>query len=84
MKQFKIALLHYTCPPIVGGVEEVIRQHATIFSHYNHIVKIFAGDGGVSTDEYDIEINPLLSSRNPRVLQIHKDLGDRSLGLESF
>ncbi len=84
MKQFKIALLHYTCPPIVGRVEEIIRQHASIFSRYNHIVKIFAGDGGVSTDEYDIEINPLLSSRNPRVLQIHKDLGDTSLGLESF
>ncbi len=84
MNQFKIALLHYTCPPIVGGVEEIIRQHASIFSRYNHIAKIFAGDGGVSTDEYDIEINPLLSSRNPRVLQIHKNLGDRSLGLESF
>jgi len=84
MKQFKIALLHYTFPPIVGGVEEIIRQHASIFSRYNHIVKIFAGDGGLSTDEYDIEINSLLSSCNPRILHIHKNLGDRSPGLKSL
>jgi len=83
MKQFKIALLHYTFPPIVGGVEEIIRQHAFLFSRYNHIVKIFAGDGGVSTDEYDIEINPLLNSRNPRVLEIHKNLAEESYELES-
>ncbi|GAJ00373.1 unnamed protein product, partial [marine sediment metagenome] len=69
MKQFKIAMLHYTCPPIVGGVEEIIRQHASFFIRYHHRVKIFAGDGGLFTDKYDIEINSLLSSHNPRILQ---------------
>jgi glycosyltransferase involved in cell wall biosynthesis len=83
MNQFNIALLHYTCPPIVGGVEEIIRQHALLFNRYNHHAKIFAGDGGLSTDKYDIEINSLLSSRNPRILQIHKNLAERSHELES-
>jgi glycosyltransferase involved in cell wall biosynthesis len=72
MKQFKIALLHYSCPPIVGGVEKIIRQHASLFNRYHHVVKIFAGDGGLFTDEYDIEINSLLSSRNPSILHIPK------------
>ena len=83
MKQFKIALLHYTCAPMVGGVEEVIRQHASLFKRYNHEVKIFAGDGGVFTDDYDIETNFLLSSRNPRILQIHENLVERSRDLGS-
>ncbi|NVL93072.1 MAG: glycosyltransferase family 4 protein [Desulfobacterales bacterium] len=83
MRQFKIALLHYTCPPIVGGVEEVIRQHASLFNRYNHMVKIFAGDGARSTDEYDVETNPLLSSRNPRILQIHENLAEQSRDLGS-
>jgi len=83
MKQFKIALLHYSCPPIVGGVEKIIREHASLFNRYHHVVKIFAGDGGLFTDEYDIEINSLLSSRNPRILQIHKKLMEGSHELES-
>lgn len=83
MKRFKIALLHYSCPPIVGGVEEIIRQHAALFKHHNHMAKIFAGDGGLFTDEYDIEINSLLGSRNPRILQIHKNLVERFHELES-
>ena len=83
MEQYNIALLHYTCPPIVGGVEEVIRQHASLFKRYNHRVKVFAGDGGVFTDDYDIELNSLLSSRNPRILQIQKNLTKKSHDLES-
>jgi glycosyltransferase involved in cell wall biosynthesis len=83
MKQFNIAMLHYTCPPIVGGVEEIIRQHASLFKRYNHHVKIFAGDGGQSSERYDIEINPLLGSRNPRILQIQENLAGRSHELES-
>ena len=83
MEQYNIALLHYTCPPIVGGVEEIIRQHAFLFKRYDHRVKVFAGDGGVFTGEYDIELNVLLSSRNPRILQIHEKLAERSHELES-
>ena len=40
-----IAILHYTCPPIVGGVEEIVRQQASLFHRYHHIVKILAGEG---------------------------------------
>jgi len=83
MKHYKIALLHYSCPPIVGGVEEIIRQHASLLTRYKHTVKVFAGYGERFTDEYDIEINPLLSSRHPKILRIHKDLPQSSHELES-
>ena len=83
MRQFRIALLHYTCPPIVGGVEEIIRQHASLFKRHNHTVKVFAGDGALFADEYDVQIYPLLSSRNPRVIQIQNRLPESSKELES-
>jgi glycosyltransferase involved in cell wall biosynthesis len=83
MKHYKIALLHYSCPPIVGGVEEIVRQHASLFTRYKHTVKLFAGDGERFTDEYDIEINSLLSSRNPKILRIHRELPQSTHELES-
>jgi len=83
MKHYKIALLHYSCPPIVGGVEEIVRQHASLLTSYKHTVKVFAGYGERFTDKYDIEINPLLSSRHPKILRIHKELPQSSHELES-
>lgn len=65
MKKSRIALLHYSCPPVVGGVEEIIRQQAALFHRYDHKVKVLAGDGGHFRDDFEIDINPLLSSRNP-------------------
>jgi glycosyltransferase involved in cell wall biosynthesis len=70
--KYNIGLLHYSCPPIVGGVEEIMRQHASLLSRYYHNVKVFAGDGGKFSDNIDIEINPLLGSRNEEVIKAHQ------------
>lgn len=74
MNKFNIALLHYSCPPVVGGVEEVVRQQASLFYRYFHKVKIFAGTGGQFTSDYEIEINPLLGSGNEEVHNAHQSL----------
>ena len=72
MEQLNIALLHYSCPPVVGGVEEVIRQQANLFHRYYHKVKIFTGAGEQFTQNYRVEINPLLGSRNKQVIKAHE------------
>jgi glycosyltransferase involved in cell wall biosynthesis len=72
MMKYNIALLHYSCPPVVGGVEEIMRQHASLLSRYYHNVKVFSGDGGKFTDNIEIEINPLLGSRNKEVVDAHQ------------
>ncbi len=79
-----IALLHYTCPPFVGGVEEIIRQQASLFHRFYHPVKIIAGNGGHFTDEYEIEINPLLSSRNSSILKLQRNANENFDKLELF
>jgi len=72
MGRYNIALLHYSCPPVVGGVEEVVREQANLFHRYYNNVKIFAGMGGTFSQDYPIEINPLLSSRNEKIITAHK------------
>ncbi len=81
MNPLNIALLHYSCPPVVGGVEEVIRQQALLFKRYYQNVKIFAGSGGQFSPEFEVEINPLLSSTNRQILRAHQALqqGDKTL-----
>ncbi len=70
--KYNIALLHYSCPPVVGGVEEIIRQQASLLSRFYHNVKIFVGDGGIFSDSCEVEINPLLGSRSRQILNAHQ------------
>jgi glycosyltransferase involved in cell wall biosynthesis len=64
----KIALMHYSSPPIVGGVESVIAQHARLMTHAGHQVTIYAGRGKPFDDHITVHLLPLLDSRNPEVL----------------
>ncbi len=68
-----VALLHYSCPPVVGGVEEIIRQQGSLFHRYYHPVKVLAGSGGHYTQKYEILINPLLSSRHPEIMKAQEN-----------
>lgn len=65
-------ILHYSCPPVVGGVEEVVRQHASILHRLGQSVSILAGMGKVYTDSFPMRIEPLLGSNNPSILKAQK------------
>jgi glycosyltransferase involved in cell wall biosynthesis len=65
-----IALLHYSVPPIVGGVESVLAHHARLLSAAGHTVHLFAARGdGLSTEIPLIQL-PLIDSRHPWVLTV--------------
>jgi glycosyltransferase involved in cell wall biosynthesis len=70
---FKIAILHYSCPPVVGGVEEIVRQQASLFDRYHHSVEVYSGSGSQFTQNYAVELNLVLSSRHPEILKLQKD-----------
>jgi len=67
VKKPKIALLHYSCPPVVGGVEEIVKHQASLFYLKGHDVKIIAGKGDQYTRDFPISIDPIFSSLNPNV-----------------
>ncbi len=66
----KIGLLHYSSPPIVGGVESVLAHHARLMNKAGHQVTIFAGRGKPFDDNIPVHILPLLDSRHPEVLKV--------------
>lgn len=86
VKNLAIDLLHYSCLPVVGGVEEVLDQQSSLLDRYSYRVKVLAGAGRVLNRDYAIEINPLLGSRNKHVLQAHRLLVEEndSRGIETL
>ena len=70
----KIALLHYSSPPVVGGVENVLGQHAHLMVRAGHEVMILAGRGQTFDERIKVHIRPTLNSRHPEVLKIKNRL----------
>jgi glycosyltransferase involved in cell wall biosynthesis len=71
-----IAILHYSVPPIVGGVESVIAHHARLMSADGHSVRLIAARGDSLGEKIPLTILPLADSRHTRVTQM-KDQLDR-------
>lgn len=70
----KIALLHYSAPPIVGGVESVMAEHARRMADAGHEVRILAGRGSVFDEHITFIQIPRLDSRHPDVQRMKADL----------
>jgi glycosyltransferase involved in cell wall biosynthesis len=79
----KIALLHYSSPPIVGGVESVLAHHARLMTASGHQVTIFAGRGNTFDERIAVKLLPLLDSRHPEVLKVKGQL-DKGNVLPAF
>lgn len=69
-----IALLHYSAPPIIGGVESVIGHHARLMARAGHTVRIIAGRGEQTDPQVDFIPIPLVDSRHPDILTIKSEL----------
>jgi glycosyltransferase involved in cell wall biosynthesis len=65
----KVALLHYSAPPVVGGVETVLGIHARLMASAGHQVCILAGRGERADPQIPLTRMPLLDSRHPEVLK---------------
>ncbi|MBP8241967.1 MAG: glycosyltransferase family 4 protein [Thermoflexales bacterium] len=69
-----IALIHYSAPPIVGGVESVLGHHARLMSDAGHRVTIIAGRGEASDERVPVRVLPRLDSRHPETIALKDDL----------
>lgn len=76
MSEKSIAILHYSAPPIVGGVESVMHAHARVFIDHGYSVTIIAGSGDRAAlpQGCDFIHLPLLDSQHARVLKVNADL----------
>ncbi len=69
-----IALLHYSVPPIVGGVESVIAHHARLMIAHGHSVRLVAARGEAMSERIPLIILPHADSRHGRVLLVKDEL----------
>lgn len=70
----KIAILHYSVPPIVGGVESVIAHHARLMTADGHSVRLVAARGGSLGEHIPLFSIPPADSQHPRVLKVKEGL----------
>jgi len=69
-----IALLHYSVPPVVGGVESVIAHHARLMNADGHSVRLIAARGESLNEQIPLMKIPLADSRHERVLHVKGQL----------
>ena len=63
----RVALIHYTAPPVTGGVEAILAVHAGLLREAGHDVLVVAGRG-------DAVVVPEVDSRHPEVEAVARRL----------
>ncbi len=69
-----VALVHYTSPPVIGGVESVLAQQASFLAARGFEVRVVTGRGGPLGSPVRVHRIPLLDSRHRRVLAVTRAL----------
>ncbi len=73
----RIVLLHYTAPPVVGGVESVVERQASLLRLAGYDVCVVAGRGRRGPGTILV---PLLYGRHPKVRSAHAALRRGEVG----
>jgi mannosylglucosylglycerate synthase len=81
-QRLRIALLHYSFPPIVGGVEGTLGHHVRLLETAGHTVRVIAGRGEPWRTGADFRRIPLIDSRNGEILAIKKELDTGEISIE--
>lgn len=68
----KIGIIHYTYPPVIGGVENLILTHANYFANNGYSVNVFVSEGESNNKNVHLNFIPELASlaqSNPKLRQ---------------
>lgn len=76
MKKPKTGFLHYSAPPVIGGVEAVIYAHARVFVEVGYPVTVIAGRGEQAALPAGVTFVriPLLDTQHPQILAASAEL----------
>ncbi|MBW2027517.1 MAG: glycosyltransferase family 4 protein [Deltaproteobacteria bacterium] len=79
-RNLNIGVVHYSCAPFVGGVEEVINQHTSLLHRMGQSVRLLAGMGEVYREDFPVRIEPLLGSKNSSISKSHEQVKSGDYG----
>jgi glycosyltransferase involved in cell wall biosynthesis len=69
-----VGILHFTCPPIVGGVELLMGQHAELLLEHGYRPSVLAGRGARFNKAVPVTLLPALDSKYPALLAVNDEL----------
>ena len=74
--QGNTAIMHYTAPPVVGGVEGVMEAHVRTFARAGYPVTVIAGrgDGKALATEAEFVRIPTVDSQHPEIARLSRQL----------
>lgn len=78
MKNKKVAIVHYTYPPVIGGVEIVVQAHARILARNGYRVRVISGEGKAE-DEIELKVIPELKTLTSFDGNLNKSLKEGKL-----
>jgi glycosyltransferase involved in cell wall biosynthesis len=74
-----VGLLHFTAPPVVGGVETVIGHHARLMAGAGWSVRMIAGRGGPPDPRVALVQVPLADGRHPAIREVQRAIDKGSV-----
>ena len=83
MTKPSVAILHYSCPPVIGGVEFIIEAHAREFAKAGYRTRLIVGKGQCADGKVSTVVIPEISSTGGPVSSVLKAL-DRGEVPRSF
>ena len=88
MSKPKIGILHYSAPPVVGGVEAVIAAHANLLLADGYPVTMVAGQGQANSlpEDVQLEIIPEIDSQHTQIVEMNEflEVGEVPAGFEQM
>jgi len=70
----QVIIVHYSLPPVVGGVETIIGPQAEIFARQGYLVTLLSGEGNIEGHNIKTSIIPDLSLRSQHTRNIQRVL----------
>lgn len=58
----RIGIVHYSSPPLIGGVETIVEAHSRLFADSNYPVKIITGQGEIFDSRVKLKVIPEIAS----------------------
>ncbi|MBO8132128.1 MAG: glycosyltransferase family 4 protein [Candidatus Marinimicrobia bacterium] len=72
MKQ--VLIIHYTLPPVVGGVETLLKPFSELFAKKGYLVTLLAGEGKIEDHNIKTSIVPEFSPNHSAIRNIQRVL----------
>lgn len=78
-----VAILHFTGPPVVGGVEALMGVHAALLARHGYPTRVICGKGEQFLAGVPLRVIPELYSKHPELTAVNEEL-ERGVVSERF